>query len=124
MHGHVLPPPLLILVLPEFKFSSLSDRGELMPVRRVPVPKEVAADDLRCVGSFDGWLVGVTPSKKRRRGVFRDADGDGFLVNILSRKVICLPQLFNMHYNYSAYLRKTLHSPHHQWFWGDLFSCQ
>ncbi|CAL4983707.1 unnamed protein product [Urochloa decumbens] len=107
-HIHMLPPPLPILVLPEFKFSSLSENGELMPVRRVPVPKEVAADDLRCVGSFDGWLVGVTPSKKRNDKYYRDGDGECFLVNVFSRKVIRLPQLSSMRYNFSAHLRKTL----------------
>ncbi|CAL4992095.1 unnamed protein product [Urochloa decumbens] len=107
-HVHVLSPPLPILVLPEFKFSSLSKNGEMMPVRRVPVPKEVAADDLRCVGSFDGWLVGATPSKKCNDKYYRDADGECFLVNVFSRKVICPPQLSSMRYNFSAHLRKTL----------------
>ncbi|OEL23956.1 hypothetical protein BAE44_0015026, partial [Dichanthelium oligosanthes] len=102
--GHVLPPPLPILVHHEFKLSSLSTHGELMPVRRVPVTKEVAADDLRCVGSFDGWLVAVTPSKDRSDRFYRDADGECFLVNAFSRKVIRLPQLCNMHYD-SAYSR-------------------
>ncbi|CAL4980269.1 unnamed protein product [Urochloa decumbens] len=104
---HMLPPPLPILVLPEFKFSSLSENEELMPVRRVPVPKEVAADDPRCVGSFDGWLAGVTPSKKRSDKCFRDADGECFLVNAFSRKVIRLPQLCNWHHS-SAYSSKHL----------------
>lgn len=72
-------------MLPGFKFSSLSDKGDLMPVRCVPVPKEVAADDLRCVGSFHGWLVGVTPNKDRSDEYNRDADGDCFLVNVLSQ---------------------------------------
>ncbi|CAO2146795.1 unnamed protein product [Urochloa humidicola] len=107
VQGHVLPPPLPILVLPEFKFSSLSENGELMPVRRVPVPKEVAADDLRCVVSFDGWLVGVTPSKKHSDECFRDADGECFLLHAFSRKVIRLPQLCNWHYS-SAYSSKHL----------------
>ncbi|CAL4983693.1 unnamed protein product [Urochloa decumbens] len=96
-HVQVLPPPLPILVLPEFKFSSLSESGELMPVRHVPVPKEVAADDLRCVGSFDGWLLGVTPSKERSQKCFRDTDGESFLVNAFSCKVIRLPELCNWH---------------------------
>jgi DNA-binding cell septation regulator SpoVG len=66
-----------MLVLPEFRFSSLSDKGDLMAVRRVPVPKEVGADDLRCVGSFDGWLVAVTPSKDRSDEYFRDCEFPG-----------------------------------------------
>uniref|UniRef100_A0A0E0G7B7 KIB1-4 beta-propeller domain-containing protein n=1 Tax=Oryza nivara TaxID=4536 RepID=A0A0E0G7B7_ORYNI len=94
-NGHVLPPPLPLLMLPGFKFSSLSDKGDLMPVRCVPVPKEVAADDLRCVGSFDGWLVGVTPNKDRSDEYNRDADGDCFL-------------LCHMRYNFPAYSSKTL----------------
>ncbi|OEL23957.1 hypothetical protein BAE44_0015024 [Dichanthelium oligosanthes] len=106
--GHLLPPPLPILVLPEFKFSSLSEKGELMPVRRVPVPKEVPADGLRCVGSFDGWLVAVTPSKDCSDRFYRDADGECFLVNAFSRKVIRLPQLCNMHYNPAYYSIKIL----------------
>lgn len=107
-NGHVLPPPLPLLMLPGFKFSSLSDKGDLMPVRCVPVPKEVAADDLRCVGSFHGWLVGVTPNKDRSDEYNRDADGDCFLVNVFSRKVIRLPQLCHMRYNFPAYSSKTL----------------
>ena len=95
-------------MLPGFKFSSLSDKGDLMPVRCVPVPKEVAADDLRCVGSFHGWLVGVTPNKDRSDEYNRDADGDCFLVNVFSRKVIRLPQLCHMRYNFPAYSSKTL----------------
>ncbi|CAL4980262.1 unnamed protein product [Urochloa decumbens] len=83
------------------------ENGELMPVRRVPVPKEVAADDLSCVGSFDGWLVGVTPSKERSQKCFRDTDGECFLVNAFSRKVVRLPELCNWHHN-SAYSSKHL----------------
>ncbi|WVZ50745.1 hypothetical protein U9M48_001971 [Paspalum notatum var. saurae] len=107
-HGHPLPPPLPILVLSEFKFSSLSVEGDPMPVRRVPVPREVSADDLRCVGSFDRWLVGVTPSMDRSDKYYRDADGECFLVNVFSGKVIRLPQLSSMRYNFSSYSRKTL----------------
>ncbi|WVZ50746.1 hypothetical protein U9M48_001971 [Paspalum notatum var. saurae] len=102
-HGHPLPPPLPILVLSEFKFSSLSVEGDPMPVRRVPVPREVSADDLRCVGSFDRWLVGVTPSMDRSDKYYRDADGECFLVNVFSGKVIRLPQLSSMRYNFSSY---------------------
>ncbi|KAL6841625.1 hypothetical protein ACP4OV_028564 [Aristida adscensionis] len=91
--GHVLPPPLPLLVLPEFRFSCLSPKGALTQVRRVPVPKRVGADDIRCVGSFGGWLVGVTPSKKRSDGYYRDADSECFLVNVFSHEVIGLPQL-------------------------------
>uniref|UniRef100_A0A0E0KP14 KIB1-4 beta-propeller domain-containing protein n=1 Tax=Oryza punctata TaxID=4537 RepID=A0A0E0KP14_ORYPU len=100
--------PLPQLVLPDFKITSLTDKGDLMPVRRVPVPKEVAADELRCVGSFDGWLVGATPNKDRSDEYNRDADGECFLVNVFSRKVIRLPQLCSMSYNFSAYSRRTL----------------
>jgi hypothetical protein len=105
-HGHVLPAPLPMLVLPEFRFSSLSDKGDLMAVRRVPVLKEVGADDLRCVGSFDGWLVGVTPNKDRSDEYFRGCDGECFLVNAFSSKVIRLPQLCNWHFDDSSYSEK------------------
>ncbi|KAJ1276147.1 hypothetical protein BS78_05G191800 [Paspalum vaginatum] len=107
-HGHVLPPPLPILVLPEFKFSSLSIKGDLMLVRQVPVPREVAADDLRCVGSFDRWIVGVTPSMDRSAMYHRDADGKTFLVNVFSRKVIRQPQLSSYRYNFSAHSGEAL----------------
>lgn len=106
--GHVLPVPLPILVLPESRFSSLSDKGGLMAVWRAPVPSLVGADDVRCVGSVDGWLVGVTPSQDRRDEYYRDSDGECFLVNAFSRKVICLPRMCNMDFNFSAYSRKTL----------------
>ncbi|WVZ50379.1 hypothetical protein U9M48_001637 [Paspalum notatum var. saurae] len=53
-----------------------SVKGDLMTVRRVPVPKEVSAGGLRCVGSFDRWIVGVTPSMDRSSAAYcRDADG-------------------------------------------------
>ncbi|KAL6653983.1 hypothetical protein ACP70R_007448 [Stipagrostis hirtigluma subsp. patula] len=100
--------PLPLLVLPEFKFSSLSPKGTFTPVRRVPVPKGVAADDLRCVGSCDGWLVGVTPSKNRSDEYYRDSDSGCFLVNVFSREVVGLPELSNSRYNFSAYSSKTL----------------
>lgn len=106
--NHALPPPLPLLVLPEFRFSSLSVKGELTPPRRVPVPKEVEADDIRCVGSFGEWLMGVTPSKERSDEYYRDSDGECFLVNVFSLKVIRLPQLSSMRYNFSAYSLKTL----------------
>ncbi|TVU00375.1 hypothetical protein EJB05_54196 [Eragrostis curvula] len=106
--NHDLPPALPLLVLPEFKFSSLSAKRDLMPARRVLVPKEVAADDIRCVGSFDGWLVGMTPSKNRVDEYERSADGECVLVNAFSHKVIRLPQVCNMHYNFSTFSRKTL----------------
>ncbi|TVU03083.1 hypothetical protein EJB05_51411 [Eragrostis curvula] len=106
-HNHVLPPPLPLLVLPMFKFSSLSSRGELRLLRRVPIPEEVGADRVRFVGSFDGWLVGVTPSKDRSE-FYKHADGECFLLNALSSAVIRLPNLCTSHNDLSGYSCKTL----------------
>jgi hypothetical protein len=58
--------------------------------------------------SFDGWLVGVTPNKDRSDEYFRGCDGECFLVNAFSSKVIRLPQLCNWHFDDSSYSKKTL----------------
>uniref|UniRef100_A0ACD5X1P0 Uncharacterized protein n=1 Tax=Avena sativa TaxID=4498 RepID=A0ACD5X1P0_AVESA len=80
------PPPLPLLVYSNFSFSIFSPDGAMTGMRRIPVPKEVAADDVRCVGSFEGWLAGVRPNKGRYFG-----DGKCFLMNAFSRDVVHLP---------------------------------
>ncbi|TVU03077.1 hypothetical protein EJB05_51405, partial [Eragrostis curvula] len=102
-HNHVLPPPLPLLVLPMYKFSSLSSRGELRLLRRVPIPEEVGADRVRFVGSFDGWLVGQGSSES-----YKHADGECFLLNALSSAVVRLPNLCTSHNDLSGYSCKTL----------------
>ncbi|TVU00381.1 hypothetical protein EJB05_54202 [Eragrostis curvula] len=85
------------------RFSCLSQEGTLRPAWRLLIPDEVATDDVRCVDSFDGWLVVATRSKK-----YNDADGDCFLVNSSSHAVVHLPHLCYSHHNYSAISFKTL----------------
>ncbi|XBI07386.1 hypothetical protein VPH35_135299 [Triticum aestivum] len=80
------PPPLPLLVHADFTFSSFSPDGVRMGARRVPLPEGVAADDVRCVGSFEGWLAGVRPNEGRYLG-----DGECFLMNPFSRDVLHLP---------------------------------
>ncbi|KAK3120194.1 hypothetical protein QOZ80_9AG0683450 [Eleusine coracana subsp. coracana] len=84
------PPPLPLLVLSDFSFASFCADGVVAPGTRcvsLPAGKRVApARDIRCVGSFEGWLVGVQLNKGRYFG-----DGRCFLMNAFSRKVICLP---------------------------------
>ncbi|KAJ1276139.1 hypothetical protein BS78_05G191400 [Paspalum vaginatum] len=95
---HVLPPPLPLLALPKFKFSSLSGRRGLKSAQRIiPVPKEVAAAaDFRCVGSCEGWLAAVSDSKDHC-----------FLVKAFSTEVVQLPQL-SSDLNLSTYTSKRL----------------
>lgn len=80
------PPPLPLLVLSNFKFSRFSPDATMTATRRIPLPGEVAAHNVRCVGSFEGWLAGVQPNKGRYYG-----DGKCFLVNTFSRDVVRLP---------------------------------
>ncbi|KAL6875562.1 hypothetical protein ACP4OV_013075 [Aristida adscensionis] len=80
--GHGVPPPLPLLVLPRFRFSSLTPGGALTGARRAWVPDEVAASHARCVGSCDEWLV-----------CGRHVGGICFLVNAFSHEVIHLPSL-------------------------------
>ncbi|KAM0911365.1 hypothetical protein ACQ4PT_013523 [Festuca glaucescens] len=75
------PPPLPLLVHSNFAFSSFSPDGTMTGTRRIPVPKEVAALEVRCVGSFEGWLAGVRPNKGRYFG-------ECFLMNAFSWDVL------------------------------------
>ena len=99
--GHGMAPPLPLLMLPKFRFSGLSSDGALTPVRRLPLPEEFLADDVRWVGSFQGWLVGVQPSKS-----CKVVDGKCFLLKAFSRDAVHLPPLhaFNF-FIYSCYTR-------------------
>ncbi|KAM3195258.1 hypothetical protein ACQJBY_071387 [Aegilops geniculata] len=80
------PPPLPLLVHADFAFSGFSPDGATTGARRVPLPEDVAADDVRCVGSFEGWLAGVRPNQGRYFG-----DAQCFLMNPFSRDVLRLP---------------------------------
>ncbi|KAL6653981.1 hypothetical protein ACP70R_007446 [Stipagrostis hirtigluma subsp. patula] len=81
------PPPLPLLVLSNFSFSSFCTDGTMTATRRIPLPaEEMAAGDARCVGSFEGWLVGVQRKEGRLAG-----DGRCFLMNAYSWEVIHLP---------------------------------
>jgi hypothetical protein len=93
VRGHILPPPLPLLVLPKIRFSSLSPCGALTTTRRAWMPPEVEGDDISCVGSSDEWLVVAKP-----------AYGECFLVNAFSHKLINLPCLSDSGYCSSDYL--------------------
>ncbi|KAL6841623.1 hypothetical protein ACP4OV_028562 [Aristida adscensionis] len=80
--GHGVPPPLPLLVLPRLRFSGLTPGGALTAARRAWMPDEVAADNARCVGSCDEWLV-----------CGRHVGRSCFLVNAFSHEVIHLPPL-------------------------------
>ena len=84
VHGR---PPLPLLVLSDFSFSAFCADGAMTGVRRIPLPRswEMAAG-VRCVGSFDGWLVGVQLNKGRYFG-----DGRCFLMNAFCQDVVRLP---------------------------------
>ncbi|WVZ50744.1 hypothetical protein U9M48_001971 [Paspalum notatum var. saurae] len=98
--SQVLPPPLPLLALPKFKFSSLSGGRGLTPARRIiPVPTEMevaAAADVRCMGSCEGWLAAFSPRKN-----------NCFLVKAFSPEVVQLPQLSSDR-NLSTYTSKRL----------------
>jgi hypothetical protein len=91
--GHVAPPPLPLLVLPRFRFSSLSPRGTLTTARPAWMPLEVVGDHVCCVGSSGDWLV-----------VAREPCGECFLVNVFSHKVVNLPCLSDSGFCCSVYL--------------------
>ncbi|CAL4987044.1 unnamed protein product [Urochloa decumbens] len=84
-HGRP-PPPLPLLVLSDFALSSFCADGAMTRARRLPLPSRETAVDVRCVGSFQEWLVGVQLNKGRYFG-----DGRCFLMNAFSREVIYLP---------------------------------
>ncbi|PUZ45379.1 hypothetical protein GQ55_8G218100 [Panicum hallii var. hallii] len=73
----------------------------------VQMPQEVAADDVRCVGSFQGWLVGVAPVRDRG-ACYRKFDGECFMVNAFSHEVVHLPHLSTFNHGLSGYSRKAL----------------
>ncbi|KAL6653979.1 hypothetical protein ACP70R_007444 [Stipagrostis hirtigluma subsp. patula] len=93
--GHGVPPPLPLLVLPKFRFSSLTPGGALTAARRAWMPAEVAADRARCLGSSDEWLVGV-----------RNVDAHCFLVNAFSHELIHLPPLSAAGFSYPVFMRE------------------
>ena len=63
------------------------------------MPQEVAADDVRCVGSFQGWLVGVAPVNDRG-AYYRKFDGECFMVNAFSHEVVRLPPVANLEFGF------------------------
>ncbi|KAG8090217.1 hypothetical protein GUJ93_ZPchr0011g28836 [Zizania palustris] len=83
--AHRPPPPLPLLVFFNFAFSWFRPDGSMSETRRIRLPVEVAAGDVRCVGSSGGWLVGV----RQKRPFF--GDDACFLVNAFSQEVVRLP---------------------------------
>ncbi|OEL23959.1 hypothetical protein BAE44_0015022 [Dichanthelium oligosanthes] len=80
-HG-VAPPPLPLLVVPRFRFASVTPGGFTTGARRAWMPPEVDADHTSCVGSSGAWLVGAG-----------QAGGECFLVNAFSHAVLRLPYM-------------------------------
>ena len=74
---------------------------------RVQMPQEVAAGDVRCVGSFQGWLVGVAPVRDHG-AYYRKFDGECFMVNAFSYEVVHLPHLSTFNHGLSGYSRMAL----------------
>ncbi|CAL4992080.1 unnamed protein product [Urochloa decumbens] len=85
---------------------------ELTAPRRLLMPREVAADDARYVGSYDGWVVGVTQikvcSELGGRDYFKYFDGECFLVNAFSQRVVRLPRLCRTSYIFGHFSCKIL----------------
>ncbi|CAL4992076.1 unnamed protein product [Urochloa decumbens] len=82
---------LPLLVVSDFSFASFCADGTFSCMRRrIPLPEREtrAAGSFRCVGSFEGWLVGV--GMKLNKGRY---SGDLLcsLINPFSRVVIRLP---------------------------------
>ncbi|TVU00377.1 hypothetical protein EJB05_54198 [Eragrostis curvula] len=102
----LLPPRHPLLVLPQLRFSCFCSGAALTASLRAWMPEDVEANDVRFVGSFKGWLVGVTPSKDHSS---RGFDGECFMVNLFSHKVLRLPPLIKrLHHGFSGYSRKAL----------------
>lgn len=80
------PPPLPLLVLSDFSFSALCAGGAMTGTRRIPLPSQEMAAGVRCVGSSDGWLVGVQLNEGRYFG-----DSQCFLMNAFYQDVVRLP---------------------------------
>ncbi|CAL4983676.1 unnamed protein product [Urochloa decumbens] len=83
--------PLPLLVMSDFSFAGFCADGTLSCMRpSIPLPEREtrAAGSFRCVGSFEGWLVGV--GMKLNKGRY---SGDLLcsLINPFSRVVIRLP---------------------------------
>ncbi|RLM58685.1 hypothetical protein C2845_PM18G10440 [Panicum miliaceum] len=102
-----LHPPLPLLVLPRFRLWCLCSGVPMRATWRVQMPQEVAADDVRCVGSFQGWLVGVAPVRDRG-ACYRKFDGECFMMNAFSHEVVHLPHLSSFNHGLSGYSRKAL----------------
>ncbi|GJN25191.1 hypothetical protein PR202_gb12989 [Eleusine coracana subsp. coracana] len=84
-NDHVLLSPRHpLLVLPKLRFSCLCSGATMTSSLRAWMPEEVVSSDIRFMGSFKGWLVGVTPSKDPGNRAF---DGECFMVNLFSHKV-------------------------------------
>ncbi|GJN10599.1 hypothetical protein PR202_ga28706 [Eleusine coracana subsp. coracana] len=80
------PPPLPLLVLSDFSFASFCAEGTLSGARRhVPPPERetASAGSIRCVDSFQEWLVGVEFNECRYFGDLRC-----FLMKAFSRDAL------------------------------------
>ncbi|CAO2149486.1 unnamed protein product [Urochloa humidicola] len=102
-----LHPPLRLLVLPKFKFWCLCSGLPKRAAWGVQMPQEVAGNDVRCVGSFQEWLVGVAPVRDRGTQ-YKESDGECFIVNAFSHKVVRLPHLSTFSHGLSGYSHKAL----------------
>ncbi|CAL4980261.1 unnamed protein product [Urochloa decumbens] len=102
-----LHPPLPLLVLPKFKFWCLCSGVPNRAAWSVQMPQEAAAGDVRCVGSFQEWLVCVAPVRDRGTQ-YRKFDGECFMVNASSHKVVRLPHLSTFTHGLSGYSHKAL----------------
>ncbi|RCV38818.1 hypothetical protein SETIT_8G172600v2 [Setaria italica] len=80
--GRGVAPPLPLLVLPRFRFASLTPGGVLSAARRAWMPPGLDAGNACCVGSSDAWVVGAG-----------QAGGECFIVNAFSHEVRRLPHL-------------------------------
>nr|XP_034569965.1 uncharacterized protein LOC117834515 [Setaria viridis] len=86
---HAQHAPLPVCVRKGSKASRFCAEGTLTGARlRVPLPEREtgSAGSVRCVGSFQGWLVGVKLNKGRYFGDLRC-----FLMKAFSRDVVRLP---------------------------------
>ncbi|KXG28823.1 uncharacterized protein LOC110435489 [Sorghum bicolor] len=96
-YGRGVAPPLPLLVMPRFRFASMTPGGVLTATsRRAWMPPEVDADRADCVGSSGAWLVGA-----------RQVGGECFFVNAFSHVVLHLPRLGDSdHSHWACSLRK------------------
>ncbi|KAF8673180.1 hypothetical protein HU200_048729 [Digitaria exilis] len=100
------PTPLPLLVMSEFKFASFCTEGILTGARRrIPLPERetASAGNVRCVGSFEGWLGTLYMLSWREFSLHLIAfeiceDNNGLMISRVEGSVVQLPVVTHDYY--------------------------